>query len=553
MSQDNKDSGNLSAIMDLSRLMGTGGGLTFALDSILLTCLGKLLTTKGLIALYSEGLLSVKASKGLKPDQISSFPELPTDEASFQNFSSISGLKLYAALPGSAGPLGYIFMGPRISGCYDEDDLSFLSTVANIGGQAIENVLIAEDLRSSNRELDGKIERLKLLFDLSREFSSLVSMEEITKLLLYSIIGQMLVTKYAVVLIREGKNELLQARLPGGISEDQILSQDYAGLHKILQADGLKAAYPLISAAGFIMLVPMRSKNGTIGFILLGKRAAGKLFSPQDVEFLYSITGLAAISISNLLLFQEFIKKEKLEKDIALARSIQQSLFPSEVPLLNGFELAALNEPARQVGGDYYDIIRLNEEEVLLAIGDVSGKGVPASLLMANLQAFLKSVFKTRADLKTAIELINSLICENTAMGNFITFFACILNERTSTIEYINAGHNPPVLLHEGEIRSLGIGGMILGVLPDVKYESGKETLCPGDTVLLYTDGITEAMNKFGQEYSELRLMDILKLNCNLAAKDILDSVIRDVAEHVKGFSQSDDLTMLLIKANAKA
>jgi len=222
---------------------------------------------------------------------------------------------------------------------------------------------------------------------------------------------------------------------------------------------------------------------------------------------------------------------------------------PRNIKQLNNFEIAAENISSKQVGGDYFDVIQQNKDNCYIAIADVSGKGVPASLLMANLQAFLKSVCKQEISLVEGTSMINDLISENVTGGKFITFFWASLNDKDKTISYVNAGHNPPLLIRDKKIIRLEKGGMILGVMK-TKYPYLTETiqLQKDDLLVLFTDGITEAMDKGQNEYSDERLDDLVKTLGDRSAKETLSAIQKDVKKFTLGAVQSDDMTLLIIK-----
>ncbi len=201
------------------------------------------------------------------------------------------------------------------------------------------------------------------------------------------------------------------------------------------------------------------------------------------------------------------------------------------------------------VGGDYYDVVKLDNDKLLIAIADVSGKGVPAALLMANLQAFLKSICKQNLPLSEATNLMNDLVAENTTMGSFITFFWGLFENDKKKFTYVNAGHNPPLLIRNGKINKLKKGGMILGVLPtSIPYISETLQLQTDDVIVLFTDGITEAMNKNGDEFTDVRLETIaLKYLINMP-QNILDEIKLSVEEFTLGAEQSDDITSVIVK-----
>ncbi len=281
----------------------------------------------------------------------------------------------------------------------------------------------------------------------------------------------------------------------------------------------------------------------------MGKRINKHDFTNTDIEFIYSVGNLAIISLENRRLFKEALEKQKMEEELEIARDIQRNLLPHSIPCYSQFEIAAVNISSKQVGGDYYDIIPLDEKHFLIAIADVSGKGVPASLLMANIQAFLKIISKQGMQLDEATAIINDLICENTFDGKFITFFWAIINNEDKTLHYVNAGHNPPLLIRKKEITKLEKGGIILGVMKTfVPYSSDTIQLETDDVLVLFTDGVTEAMSSNDEEYSDEKLEEISVKLTDQPASSILSSIQTDVQKFANGTTQSDDITLMVLK-----
>jgi sigma-B regulation protein RsbU (phosphoserine phosphatase) len=213
-------------------------------------------------------------------------------------------------------------------------------------------------------------------------------------------------------------------------------------------------------------------------------------------------------------------------------------------------EIAAANISSMQVGGDYYDVIVLEDGRALVAIGDVSGKGTPAALLMANLQAAIRALVPLDLPLSEFTGRVNDLMCRNTGGNKFVTLFWGIVDPRTLTLTYVNAGHNYPMLIRSnGALERLEKGGMILGILKTtVPYEQGTVQLAPGDLLVLFTDGVSEAMSRESVEYGEERLESVLRHAMGLPAEAVLSAVHDDVMRHARGASQSDDITMMVIR-----
>lgn len=556
MHLQNKNSAlkNLSALVDFSNLINSSLDLNFTLNNILFTCFAKLQVTKGIVLFVENNKLNIKSSKGFVKHQLDDFPDISADnfetETKFKTFLKQHHLQYYVKIQTASRFIGLVILGEKLDkSSYLEEDKEFLTTLINIGSTAIENSLAVEKLKNINKTLDSKVNQLSSLFDLSKEFSGILEEERVSKLLVFSVIAQMLVSKFAVITCENNKPKVLESRIPVDELEkvlgDCLLISETEPLDEIK----IKDKYSKLWNLGIVLAIPMLIKGETKGLILLGKRLNNLDYTKSDIEYVSSVGGLAIISIENSRLFKEAIEKQKMEKDLEIAKNIQQNLLPSSIPKLKELEISAFNKTARQVGGDYYDLIELNDNELLLAIADVSGKGVQAALLMANLQAFLKSIVKQNIPLMDASNLINDLVSENTTNGSFITFFWGKINLDTKILEYVNAGHNPPLLLRNGEIVKFKKGGMILGVMNTViPYESEKVSLKTGDVIVLFTDGITEAMNIKNEEYGDERLEKLSLQKTDASSEEILNAIIDDIHEHTWDAEQSDDITCLVLK-----
>jgi sigma-B regulation protein RsbU (phosphoserine phosphatase) len=308
-----------------------------------------------------------------------------------------------------------------------------------------------------------------------------------------------------------------------------------------------------LSEKGFELAIPTIIKNEIDNIICLGKKLNNSVYTDADIEFLESMVNLSLISIQNSELFKEYLEKQKIENELKIAREIQIAMLPSKIPKIKDYDIAGINLPALQVGGDYYDIIKLTPTKTAIVIADVSGKGTPASLLMANIQSavhsYLKLYEEISFDLAKVTEKINELIYENTSSEKFITFFWGILDSENNTFEFINAGHNPPFLLKKGELIPLTIGGFMIGILDKgVNFEVGKVKLKKNDSIVFYTDGVTEAMNISGEEYGEDRLTDVLKQNINKSSEKILEDIKNSIVHFSKDTAQYDDITLIVLK-----
>ncbi len=540
---------DLSAFADFSGLINSSLDLNFTLNNLVLTCMGKFHTSKAAVYLVDSGnKYKLVFSKGVIKNKIDSFSQ---DDISEMEKVLSGEFDILQPIKGRGDRLGVFVLGKKIDGKeYDDNDKQFLTLLLNVAATAIENSLTFEKLTFSNRELDYKVNQLSSLFDLSKEFSGVLDVNTVTKLLTFSLIGQLMVAEYAIVLCKDEGVKILASKYDNDELKNFLNNLTVNELIEPINEYDLTKHYGINPNINVKLLVPMRIEDITRGIILLGERKNKMGYSKSDIEFAQSLAGIAIISIKNAELVQEVIEKHKLEQELETAREIQKSLLPQSIPELDRFQIAAYSESAKRVGGDYYDIIKIDDYRTLIAVADVSGKGVQASLLMANLQAFLKSLSKLNYELDEASNLLNDLVSENTRMGHFITFFWGMLDSRDSSLTYVNAGHNPPLLLKKGELIKLKTGGMILGFMKTVfPYTSEKVFLDSGDTLIVFTDGITEAMDYDFVEYSDERLEKLaVDISGKMDADGILDEIKNDVMIHTKGNVQSDDITCLVVK-----
>jgi len=546
---------NLNALVEFSKAVNSSLDLEFILNNVLLTCMGKFFATKGAIAVNEKGKLKLMVTKGVNSDYAENFPILTMkdvidESGKFINLTESGSFVCSELIQASDKNLGLIFLGDKLNKTpYSSEDIQFLKTILNISATAIQNSLVINELKEVNRNLDTRINRLNSLFELSKEFGLFAESAKVAKLLVYSIIGQFMISKYAVIIFEKNELNIIETKFPSAELNKYLDKNEFENIDSSIGADELKSRYSSLFDLGIELIVPMQIQGKTKGLILLGSRVNKQQYINNEIEFIYSIGSLAIISIENKRLFKEELEKHKLEEELELARDIQKNLLPRNIKQLKNFEITAENISSNQVGGDYFDVIPKDEENCYLAIADVSGKGVPASLLMANLQAFLKSVCKQEISLVEGTAMINDLISENVTGGKFITFFWATINDTNKTISYVNAGHNPPLLVRDKKIIRLEKGGMILGVMK-TKYQYLTETiqLQKDDMLILFTDGITEAMDINQNEYSDEKLEKLVQSLGNKSAKETIDLIQKDVKKFTLGAVQSDDMTLLIVK-----
>jgi sigma-B regulation protein RsbU (phosphoserine phosphatase) len=546
---------NLTALVDFSRIINSSIDLDFILNNVLLTCLGKFLATRGLIALKEDDKIVLKGSKGLTSDLIEQFPDLDASPACIDNTKLISymqlvNLKVAEKISASEDCIGLVCLGEKLNKSeYTEDDVEFLSTILNISATAVQNSMVINELKDVNRQLDSRVQRLSSLFELSKEFGSFAESFRVVKLLVFSILGQFLIQKYAIVLFENDEADILDSKFDNEKLLSLLKKYELYKISDSIKKNLLKEKLSEISELGIELIVPMQLQGKTRGLILLGSRAGNRDFMNSDIEYIYSVGNLAIISLENNRLFLEALEKQKMEEDLLIARDIQRNLLPQDLPEFEKYDIAALNVSSKQVGGDYYDVIKIDDEKFYIAIADVAGKGVPASLMMANIQAFLQVICRQEMKIDEATSMINDLVTANSSEGRFITFFWGYINTSTNTLTYVNAGHNPPYILRGDKIIKLNKGGIILGVVKTmIPYIFEEVKLEKDDVIILYTDGVSEALNLEFEEYSEERLEKKVKSLRSKSANEILNGIKEDVQIFTQGNIQSDDITMIVIK-----
>ncbi len=297
------------------------------------------------------------------------------------------------------------------------------------------------------------------------------------------------------------------------------------------------------------LCVPLWNNQDIIGIIYADRILSKDLFTQEDLHLLTLLSNLAAVKIENSRLFEQFLEKEKLEKELALAAGIQKDLLPRENPVWEGYDIAGVNCSCHQVGGDYYDFIPIGDHRLSLVIADVSGKGVSSSLLMASLRAALHAEIQPDINLAASTAKLNNFIHRSSAVNSFISFFFGILEQETGELQYINAGHNPPLLFDpKGNYEPLEISGFCLGMFPDQVYSLKKKKIHPKGFLCLYTDGITETRDDKSRELENKGLIKLLKRHSRLASQICIDAVISDLNAYSSASDPQDDRTLVIAK-----
>ncbi|NKB89045.1 MAG: SpoIIE family protein phosphatase [Acidobacteria bacterium] len=290
------------------------------------------------------------------------------------------------------------------------------------------------------------------------------------------------------------------------------------------------------------------STSRILGVLYLDRKSATRHFGDQDLSVLESFASHAAIAIDNARLYEEALEKRRMEEDLRVANRIQRSLLLSDFPESDWYDVHAINIPSRGVGGDYYEFFDVPGGGLGFAVGDVSGKGIPAAMLMATLQAAFLAAIRLDSNIADVCAHINNFIVERTSPERYATFFVGQLHT-DGKLDYVNAGHNPALLVHpDGETHELFGGGMPIGLFPDREYEIQTVQVPAGSVIATYSDGVTEANNPKEEEYEMERFGKALRAHSKEGAHGIIKEVFDDVEKFAEGVPPFDDLTLMIVK-----
>ena len=537
---------DLNALIETSKILNASQDLDFILSHILRTVMGKLLIFRACIITCEEqsNSFELASHRGLK--------DAPIKIKALEQFKSQFELCHITPIKSNETLVGYLCLGQKFNNdSFSPSEISFLDSLASLAASAIENAVYFRKLHQLNQTLEQKINQLGTLFQLSNELKLHKSRREVFDPLFNSLESQLNIAQLLVISKHSTASQMEYAK---NIEPDSNLLEASETLLNIKQPIRLdKTAYSLLAQRGFQVCIPLKT-NVTFGIVLCGSRNLDYSFSDPDLEFLYLAANHLAVALEQFRFFDEALKRKALEKELDVAFDIQTKLFPKNIPSDDNFDIATYYKPSRQVGGDYYDSFEIDHDHIFLAIADVTGKGIPASLLMSNLQALIKAYIELirlkKMSLFEMVGKINNIIFENTSSDKFISFFCAVIEKSTRTIQSVNAGHNPPILIKaSGEICTLTHGGIVLGVVPTPHaYDYESHHLENGDLLLLYTDGITETMNHKREEFGEERLIELLLSNMDNSSGDILDQLINRLNDFAQPDQQHDDTTAICLK-----
>jgi sigma-B regulation protein RsbU (phosphoserine phosphatase) len=405
-------------------------------------------------------------------------------------------------------------------------------------------------------------ERMKLLNEIHQALGRSLTPSELLELILDRVFDHLQPDRGAIFLKgADGELRPAAVRTPAGVADEVRVSRSLvrevtekgmaALVLDVLSDDRFATAQSmLLSGIRSLVAAPLLNPEGTLGLIVLESRVQARQFTEEDLELLVSLASVAALHIRNLALALEAAERRRFEEELALARRIQEALLPSKLPEVAGWELHGGNIPSRGVSGDYYEVVeRLDGREVVLMVADVSGKGMAASLLTISLQALSTGPVEDGLPPDEICTRLSRLLYRRTPPEKYATAFLGVLTPETGLLSYTNAGHNPPLVVRAGgTVEELASTGVPLGLLPAAQYGAGEVILAPGDTLILYTDGLVEAMDPESEEYSLARMAEICLRHCGEPCAQLAAALEEDLERFVRGVPYADDRTIVMAR-----
>ncbi len=299
-----------------------------------------------------------------------------------------------------------------------------------------------------------------------------------------------------------------------------------------------------------VLAVPLSvSESDVFGIIYADSPTDKSTFTEEHLNILTTLASVASIRVENASLLEERMESERMERELELAKEIQQSFQPSSPPVLENYEFQGISFSCYEIGGDYYDFILQDNGQTLIALGDVSGKGTAAALLMSSLHASIHAQVAAKTSLYQMVKSVNLYLAENTPTNRFITLFIASLDAKTGILNYINAGHNPPLVgRSDGTVEQLASGGFPLGIMPMADYEVGQLELKSGEALVIYSDGVSEAVNENDEEFGMERLTEVIRENVTSSAAGLRDKVESALSSFTKTTPANDDITLVIVK-----
>lgn len=431
-----------------------------------------------------------------------------------------------------------------------EEEVALARAAATIVSTMLTNQRLLQDAREGDFQLKYRLWELESLYDIGLSIAGTLNIEELADEILFRMIS-LTNARRAALYLREGDKFVLYrsfGEVRDEFLDEEITSRLMAESVPLSFEEGTDCIFPGCSA---FVAVPIRGNSAVVGVLAAADRetreGAVGAFMPHELRLLGSYASQAAIAIENARLHREALDKQALERDLELAATIQKNILPKKVPDVEGIELATLSRPARQVGGDYH--VFFERDGILtLLIADVAGKSVPAALLVSALHAAVQLLVAEGRELGSIATDLNRHIHSWSAENKFITMIVASIDREAGTIQYVNAGHNPAYIVSPEGLDMIKSNGLPIGILAQTRYTTLRRPFPPGATLVLYSDGITEAENAAGDEFGNEALEALLRAHPGATAEELRDRIAAAVDAFVADAPQKDDETLVIAK-----
>ena len=359
--------------------------------------------------------------------------------------------------------------------------------------------------------------------------------------------------KVAVARLRDRVGAIGEIRVSRNVM-DEVVIKGKSVLTSDAQHDPRFASGTVVlQGVRSVLAVPLGVSEKVFGIIYADSPIAEGRFTEDHLKVLTTLASVAAIRVENARLVEARFQQERLERELQLAMEIQQRFQPTAPPVVTGYEFQGISFPCYEIGGDYYDFIQREDGRLVIALGDVSGKGTAAALLMSSLHASIHAQTGSHDSLVDTISAVNRYLADNIPSNRFVTLFYAELDPESGALSFLNAGHNPPLIVHAaGTVEQLASGGLPLGIKANAEYREGRTTLQRGDVLVIYSDGVTEAASPSGEEFGPTRLYEVVSRNVDSSAAGIRDRIESALTKFSQGTQAADDITLVIVKRQAE-
>ncbi len=409
----------------------------------------------------------------------------------------------------------------------------------------------------------------RILVSFSNDITTVVGLENILDTMTATFVESLRINTFGIMLSDNKKGEFTLARSVGietkylkipAINVEKVISEKNSTTKSpVIEEEDLQRAFPvgykMLIEAGIYTIIPMIIKHKLVGLMLIGLKHSGAKFAGRDLELLYAVANQSAIAVENARLYKSEAEKIKIERDLDLARKIQQSLLPKQIPDIKGLDISGEMIPAQQVGGDYFDLIPVGNDQLFVVVGDVSGKGLSASLYMTRLQTMIESACRPGREPRDILIEINKRIYESMERNWFVTMTLALFDMQKNKVKFCRAGHMPVFAAKNGTInryRTIGLGiGLERGIIFEKTLCEEEVQLNPDQIFAFFSDGVTEAMNEQMDLFGEDNLIDLLLNKSEYKSRDILQDVWKSIKDYRGSAEVNDDMTMVLVKVKS--